>query len=101
MRKQTKVLNQNNINLSKSTDYLEAEIKSSFIIDTERLQFFISNKMIDEKDINALMYNLKWEANCAIENYLENKMPAVLDQYKDYRMFINTTEIKEYKPPKV
>jgi len=28
-------------------------------------------------------------------------MPAVLDQYKDYRMFANTTEIKEYKPPKV
>jgi hypothetical protein len=101
MRKQTKVINQNNIKLSKSTDYLEAEIKSRFIIDAERLQFFISNKMIDEKDINSLMYNLKWEVNCAIENYLENKMPAVLDQYKDYRMFVNTTEIKEYKPPKV
>ncbi len=97
----TKVINQKNIKLSKSTDYLEAEIKSRFIIDAERLQFFISNKMIDEKDINSLMYNLKWEVNCAIENYLENKIPSVVDEYKDCRRFGNTTEITEDKPPKV
>ena len=101
MRKQTKVLNQNNIKLSKSKGYLEAEINTKFIIDAERLQFCLSNKITDEKDINALMFNLKWVVNCAIEDYLEGKMPDVLNQYKDYRMFVNTTEIKEYKPPKV
>ena len=95
MQKQKKIKNQNNIDLANNRLYLDANININFRINADRFRFMISQKICEEKDINQLMENLKWKANCAIEDYLENNMPLVLDLYPDFHMFKSDTSIKD------